>query len=113
MPEPIEKLFERTAPLLQPGVAERVEGLVTPPSRAMNSFPFLSVFIRTDGRARNSGTDWYRENSGTDCHFSLNGAKNGVWPRAAALPLQVQGAAECGVHFRHAERGQCADFRSH
>jgi hypothetical protein len=26
---------------------------------------------------------------------------------------QVQGAAECGVHFSHAERGQCTDFRSH
>ena len=28
MPEPIEKLPERMAPLLQPGVAEGVEGLV-------------------------------------------------------------------------------------
>jgi hypothetical protein len=28
MPEPIEKLLERMAPLFQPGVAESIEGLV-------------------------------------------------------------------------------------
>ena len=46
-----------------------------------------------------------------DSHFSQTALKMESAP-AAASPLQVQRAAECGVHFRHAERGQCADFRS-